>query len=130
MLFRSEDSLLARARVIDTVRVIGMMGNVISLDLRDRVTSRFVSIRRNILDTVLLSKAASLGVTVWTGIHVREIRKGEVWRIICTDDAEGDLLKSVECNYLVGADGRNSTVCRFLSSSRLREVKNHKSARV
>jgi flavin-dependent dehydrogenase len=62
-----------------------------------------ISIRRSILDHILLRRARSLGAEVREGEMLLTLERGENWKF-CTDHAEE------RARVVVAADGRNSTV--------------------
>jgi geranylgeranyl reductase family protein len=79
-----------------------------------RVEHRFPSagppetgIRRSLLDQALLQNAQKAGAEIWQGQPVTSVRPG--W-VIRTGNRE------VGAKFLVAADGRNSSVARFLGS--------------
>ncbi len=65
-----------------------------------------ISIRRSLLDQLLLRRAESLGAEVREGETLLSVGRGDHWKIQTERSAE-------EAPILVAADGRNSTVARL-----------------
>ena len=65
-----------------------------------------ISIRRSVLDQILLRRAESLGAVVREGETVLSLARDKVWRIQTHHGEE-------KTGFLVAADGRNSTVARL-----------------
>jgi menaquinone-9 beta-reductase len=64
-----------------------------------------VALRRRLLDDALLNRARDLGAEVWPGEPVTDLKAG--WRVQTET-------RVVWAEFLIAADGRNSSVARFL----------------
>jgi menaquinone-9 beta-reductase len=64
-----------------------------------------VALRRRLLDDALLNRARDLGAEVWPGEPVTDLKAG--WRVQTET-------RVVLAEFLIAADGRNSSVARFL----------------
>ena len=75
----------------------------------------YMSVRRLLLDPVLLEAAAAAGTEVWMGAKVTALVKdgGRVTGVRFTRNGSEQALKA---KLVVGADGRNSTVARLVGS--------------
>ena len=75
----------------------------------------FMSVRRLLLDPILVDAAASAGAEVWMGAKVTALVKdgGRVTGVRVARDGSEQALKA---RLVVGADGRNSTVARLAGS--------------
>ena len=108
--------VLDRLGVMGEVRAAphGKLSSVDFIDLHGRFISALlprgekaqISIKRSILDQILLRRARSLGAEIREGETLLSLERGNSWRI-CSDHSE-----ETAC-VLVAADGRNSTVARL-----------------
>lgn len=64
-----------------------------------------VAVRRRLLDDALLNRARDLGAEVWHGEPVTGLTEG--WRVQTET-------RTVHAEFVIAADGRNSSVARFL----------------
>ena len=74
-----------------------------------------MSVRRLLLDPILIEAAAAAGAEVWMGAKVTALMKdrGRVTGVCVTRNGSEEALKT---RLVVGADGRNSTVARLAGS--------------
>jgi flavin-dependent dehydrogenase len=66
-----------------------------------------ISVKRSLLDDLLLQRAREVGATVREQITVTGLSRNDHWKI---ETASGDFFQA---RILIGADGRNSTVARL-----------------
>jgi menaquinone-9 beta-reductase len=108
--------VLERLGVADEVRAAphGKLSRVEFIDLKGRrVTAVLpsgenteISLRRSILDQILLCRARSSGAEMREGQTLLSLRRNEHWQISTAQSRES-------ARILVAADGRNSTVARL-----------------
>ncbi len=73
----------------------------------------FIAISRSVLDDILLRRAAADGVEVLHEMRITDIQRGDRWGVKARSCA-GDATRYT-CSELVGADGRNSVVARWVA---------------
>ena len=76
---------------------------------------RGLSVRREILDAILLDRARNAGARVFEKTHVVQMERNAQGRVCGARTADGELLRA---RLVVGADGLRSVVARRLSLSR------------
>ena len=74
-----------------------------------------MSVRRLLLDPILLQAAVEAGAEVWTGAKVTAL-VGDRGRVTGVRVARNGSEQALEARLVVGADGRNSTVARLAGS--------------
>jgi 2-polyprenyl-6-methoxyphenol hydroxylase-like FAD-dependent oxidoreductase len=86
-----------------------------------------MSVRRLLLDPILMEAAAEAGAEVWMGAKVTALvrDRGRVTGVRVARDGSGQAL---EARLVVGADGRNSTVARLAGSRKYNLTPNERFA--
>ncbi len=97
---------------IASFRISNSAGLSIDGKVQASANKPFFSIARSLLDSVLLKRAASSGATVFENAAVREIYWKNGWHAVVGTDS---VLKTLQSDVLIGADGRNSIVARKMS---------------
>jgi flavin-dependent dehydrogenase len=93
-------------------------GTLLNVPVPPNDKEPFVAIRRTVFDEMMLRRAGRAGATVLESTRVTDIRWGVGWSIVArTEGDEED--RSVTCDELVGADGRNSRVARWVAHAQL-----------
>lgn len=107
------DLLRCRHAKVAKLRLTAANGTESTSPLAAEGERRFgLGVRRYHLDHTLVTRAKNLGVTVKEGTRLRALEKiSPGWNL--SIDGPDDL-RSLEAKFLVGADGRNSTVARYL----------------
>lgn len=95
---------------LDRVDFIGLTGRAVSIDLPGGRDAE-ISIKRSLLDELLLKRARSLGATIQNSCTVTalESTSSGLWHIRTSTS------ETFEARIVIGADGRNSTVARLLN---------------
>ena len=85
----------------------------------------YMSVRRLLLDPILLEAAAAAGTEVWMGAKVTALVKdgGRVTGVRVARDGSEQVLRA---RLVVGADGRNSTVARLAGSRKYNVTPNER----
>jgi menaquinone-9 beta-reductase len=97
----------ARHGVLECVEFIDTRGEALRVDL-PRDEDAEIAIKRSLFDWILLERAGERGTEVREGTVVQGIRKTrESWELETSNER-------ICTRYVVAADGRNSTVARFL----------------
>ncbi len=91
---------------LGSVTFIAINGQEIMLDLPS-VDDCEISVKRSLFDELLLNRARELGTKVYEETTVTTLTKNGYWKI---DTAQG---QAFHARFLIGADGRNSTVARL-----------------
>lgn len=78
-----------------------------------------LGLSRYLLDHLLLKKAESIGVVVYQGYRVRDLKSDNGWSLTIGKDSARIGLRSA---LLIGADGRNSWVAQRLGLARRGEI--------
>lgn len=87
-------------------------GKILSGDFDKSKSRAGISVRRQKFDQNLLALAKQDGVKVWQGFKVTKVENlAESWRVLGIFETKEN---TIESNYLVAADGRNSLVAREL----------------
>ncbi len=96
---------------LDAVEFIGIDGTSVRLDLPPGAE---IAIKRSLLDQALLDRACVLGAEVWeqTTVTRLERRQPAGWNV---HTSRGEFLHA---QFLIAADGRNSSVAKLLNLSR------------
>lgn len=96
-----------RHGALDFVEFIDLRGEILGVDL-PRGEDAEIAIKRSLFDQILLERAGQRGAEVRQRTVVQGIRKmKEGWKL---ETSGGEIC----ARYVVAADGRNSTVARFL----------------
>lgn len=85
----------------------------------------WMSVRRTVLDTILVEAAEEAGAHVRTGARVTGLveRNGRVFGVrVEADDGDPSGETVLEAPLVVGADGRTSTVARLVGARRYNEI--------
>jgi flavin-dependent dehydrogenase len=97
---------------------LGFGDQVFSFDVRPEFgVDALYAPRRTVLDTLILSAASRAGVDVALGRAVTEIDRDESGRVSGVTIGRGSDAVRVSTRYVVGADGRNSTVARLVGAA-------------
>ncbi len=98
---------------MEAVEFIALDGSSVRVDLPRDESAREIGIKRSILDQALLDRARELAVDVreQTTVTRLEHRAAKTWTI---HTSNGELLHA---RFLIGADGRNSSVAKLLGLS-------------
>ncbi len=91
---------------LGSVTFIAIDGQKVMLDLPS-VADCEISVKRSLFDDLLLKRARELGTKVYEETTVTALTKNGHWKI---DTASG---QAFHARFLIGADGRNSTVARL-----------------
>jgi menaquinone-9 beta-reductase len=103
---------------IESVVIRNNDGAVLTVPVPFEKPEPFFALRRSAFDEILLRRAAGAGATVMEATKVLDIRWGERWSIIARTKGEEED-RSFACDDLVGADGRNSRVARWVAHAQL-----------
>ncbi len=98
---------------ISAVRIAGASGSQAILKIPQSPTEPYIAIKRKILDDILLNNAKTSGAVVLESAKLEEIEKTDRWKLCVRSQGEDLVFSS---RYLVGADGRNSTVAARLGA--------------
>jgi 2-polyprenyl-6-methoxyphenol hydroxylase-like FAD-dependent oxidoreductase len=85
----------------------------------------FMSIRRLLLDPILVDAAAQAGTEVWMGAKVTALAK-DGGRVTGVRVAHNGSEQALKAKLVVGADGRNSTVARLAGSRKYNLTSNER----
>ena len=102
-----------RLNVIDSFRISNNGGADFASKIPQTTARPFFSIPRSELDTILLERARTSGAVVSEETSVVEVVRHKGWTV---DTRNGATFTSFDCDVLIGADGRNSTVARSPSN--------------
>jgi 2-polyprenyl-6-methoxyphenol hydroxylase-like FAD-dependent oxidoreductase len=120
-------AFLGRLGVLDAVRATGApIVNHVDMrqeEFRVRVpipqrpgdAGGVASVRRMVLDPILLRAAEEAGAEVWTGAKVTALARDD-GRVTGVRVARGGAEQVITARLVVGADGRNSTIARLAGS--------------
>lgn len=130
------DEVAANAQIVSGVKIAERSGVVVSVPLGDIANishAPFIAMKRIVLDSLLLSRAAMYGVnftdgTLLEAIDSKHEDSGE-WQIGLRLRDSGELFY-VTCSILVGADGRNSRVASLLEGQRKETEKGREPDRI
>jgi geranylgeranyl reductase family protein len=89
-----------------SVAFIAIDGREVTVDLPSGPDCE-ISVKRSLLDDLLLQRARDAGATVREQVTVTGLRRNDHWKI---ETASGDFFST---RILIGADGRNSTVAHL-----------------
>lgn len=89
---------------LEKVEFVGLWGSPLRFAMAPSPRGE-IAVKRSLLDALLLTRAAELGVTIRTATSVTEVQRG--WSV----QTAGEIFTS---RFLIAADGRNSTVARLL----------------
>jgi 2-polyprenyl-6-methoxyphenol hydroxylase-like FAD-dependent oxidoreductase len=92
---------------IEFVRLQNLTGKQVIVPVHATAGKPFFSIKRSTLDTVLVQNAEREGVTLVQQTQVLDATFSGSWNVLVRSK---NGIQSYSCDYLVGADGRNSTV--------------------
>ena len=97
---------------------LGFGEQVFSFDVRSEFgVDALYAPRRTVLDPLVLSAASRAGADVALGRAVTQIDRDESGRVSGVTIGRGSDAVRVSSRYVVGADGRNSTVARLVGAS-------------
>jgi len=99
---------------IDSVRMTNLQGKEITIPVRSNRGRPFFSINRGTLDDLLARNAQREGATLLYQTRLLDATESDRWDVLVR--SRGSLWQ-YSCNYLVGADGRNSTVAGKIRAS-------------
>ncbi len=102
---------------ITAISVTNKEGREIRVEVGKQGGRCFFSMGRDVLDHILVRSAQSAGVEFRDGTTVTRVAWDGCWRIEFRDGKSGEK-SSVTAGYLVGADGRNSTIAGHLTARR------------
>jgi flavin-dependent dehydrogenase len=107
---------------IESARMATMSGKQITVPVRATPARPFFSIKRSILDNLLVQNAEREGVSFLQQTGILDATYSDLWNVI-VQSRNG--IETISCDYLVGADGRNSTVANKIGAwSRTHPSKN------
>ena len=108
------DALLSQdLHRIDLVRVTNLNGRQVTVPVRRNEQRPFFSIKRSVLDNLLLRRACQDGVNVLQQTQVIDAVFSGRWLVTVRSTSGIDTWSS---DFLIGADGRNSTVANKIGS--------------
>ena len=102
---------------IAAISVTDKKGREVRVEVGKRGGRCFFSMGRDVLDHILVRSAQSTGVEFRDGTTVTRVAWDGCWRIEVRNGKAGEK-SSVTAGYLVGADGRNSTIAGHLATRR------------
>lgn len=94
-------------RVIEAVRVANTTGKEILLTIPSDPAEPFFSMKRSALDDVLRKRAIEEGATFFGETRILDATYNGTWNVLLGGESG---IEAYSCNYLVGTDGRNSSV--------------------
>lgn len=104
-------------RTISKVRITNEKGKSLTLNVPAHPNRPFFAIRRSELDHLLLRCASRAGAHVIESRAVVGVAWNGAWNVRART-GEGDIENFSPARFLVGADGRNSVVARFLEKGK------------
>ncbi len=103
---------------IGSIVIRNSVGTQLNIPIPPNKHKPFVAIRRSAFDEILLRRAVRAGAIVLESTRVTDIRWGVRWSIVARTTGDNKEW-SVTCDELVGADGRNSLVARWVARAQL-----------
>ena len=95
--------------VLNRVEFISLRGRKLAIEL-PRGENAEIAVKRSLFDGLLLGRARELGVEVHDATTLTALEKhGRSWKLTTREGNE------IRASILIGADGRNSTVARFMN---------------
>ncbi len=94
-------------RIIHSVRIVTRAKKEIAFQVSADRNQPFFSVRRSVLDDVLMSRAMQAGATFLGETILMDAVFDGGWNVLVRNRSANE---SYRCAYLVGADGRNSAV--------------------
>lgn len=96
---------------------LGFGEEMVSFDVRsDYGVSALYAPRRTVLDPIILNAAQMAGAEVALGRGVTAVTRDEASRVSGVIIGQGHEAVAVTARYVIGADGRNSTVARLVGA--------------
>jgi flavin-dependent dehydrogenase len=102
---------------IAAISVTNKEGREVRVEVGNGEGRCFFSMGRDVLDHILVRSAETTGVEFHDGTTVTRVAWEGCWRIEVRDGKSGEK-SSVTAGYLIGADGRNSTIASHLAARR------------
>lgn len=100
-------------RIIESIRIANLGGKEIVVKAPANSARPFFAIRRSILDNLLLQNAMREGARFLEETMFLDATKEDSWNVLVR---RNNGIESYRCDYLVGADGRNSTVANKIGA--------------
>ncbi len=100
-------------RIIESIRIANLRGKEIVVKAPANSARPFFAMRRSILDNLLLQNAVRVGVKVLEETMFLDATVDDSWNVLVR---RTNGVESYKCDYLVGADGRNSTVANKIGA--------------
>jgi menaquinone-9 beta-reductase len=99
---------------LEKVRLQNMTGEQVVVPVRATLDRPFFSIRRSMLDDLLVRHAIQDGVHFLPQTQILDAVFSDTWSVILRGK---NGIETCTCDYLVGADGRNSTIAGKIDAS-------------
>ncbi|MBI3577785.1 MAG: FAD-dependent monooxygenase, partial [Ignavibacteriales bacterium] len=99
--------------IIENIKITNSKGQTIESRFSTRLNAPFFAIKRGELDMLLLRNAKNAGALIYEETRVTNIRWTNRWEVLVNQNGRDTI---VNCDVLIGADGRNSIVAQKLSS--------------
>lgn len=96
-------------RTIDSFRITAPNGSSVSGTLPTASDTPFFSLARAVFDALLLQQARESGASVLENTPVTNLRRTNIWQVTTRSG------EKFFAPFVIGADGRNSLVARFVS---------------
>ena len=100
-------------RIIESIRITNLSGKEIVIKALTNSARPFFAIRRSILDNLLLQNAMREGSEFLEETTFLDANLEDAWHVLVRHN---NGIESYRCDYLVGADGRNSTVANKIGA--------------
>jgi geranylgeranyl reductase family protein len=98
---------------IESARMANLSGKQITVPVRATPSRPFFSIKRSTLDNLLVQHAEREGVSFLQQTRFLDATFSDVWNVVVRSK---NGLETYSCDYLVGADGRNSTIANKIGA--------------
>jgi menaquinone-9 beta-reductase len=102
-------------RRIELVRLQNLIGKQVIVPVRTTSEEPFFSIKRSMLDSLLVQHAEEEGVRFLQQTQVLDALFSGTWSVVVRGRSG---IETYTCDYLVGSDGRNSTIANKIGARR------------
>jgi len=100
-------------RPVESVRIANLRGNQIVVRVPSVPERPFFAIQRNVLDNLLLQNAIRKGTRFREETQILDATFDGTWNVLVRGK---DGIEPYSCDYVIGADGRNSTVANKIGA--------------